>query len=153
MVKNFKTIIVPTDFSDSSQMALHYAIDLVGDDGRVILCHVVDDVPLTYGYVGMSLDTPQLRTKLAAEAEKELRAIVPSGTEDKKIEFRVLHGSPSQEIVDLVNKEIADLVVMGTHGRSGFSHLLLGSVAEKVMRKAPSPVMVVREGGAGFEAA
>jgi nucleotide-binding universal stress UspA family protein len=153
MVKSFKTIVVPTDFSDSSQMALHYALDLVADDGRVILCHVVDDVPLTYGYVGISLDTPELRTKLASEAEKQLRSIIPSGTEGVDIDVRVLHGSPSNEIVELVRLEIADLVVMGTHGRAGVSHLLLGSVAEKVMRKSPSPVMVVREGGAGFEAA
>ena len=153
MKAEYKTIVVPTDFSDTAQMALLYAVDMVHPEGKILLCHVVDDVPLTYGYVGMSLDTMDLRSRLALEAEKELKAVIPAVPEGVTVETRVLHGSPYQEIVKLVRDELADLVVMGTHGRSGLGHLLLGSVAEKVIRKSPSPVMVVREGGAGYEAA
>jgi len=153
MPRKYNTILVPTDFSDAAQMALHYAMDLVAADGRIFLCHVVDDVPLTYGYVGLSLDTPGLRSRLAAGAEEELRSVIPAASEDTRIETRVLHGSPYREIVRLASEELVDLVIMGTHGRSGLGRWLLGSVAEQVIRRSPSPVMVVREGGAGFEAA
>jgi nucleotide-binding universal stress UspA family protein len=152
VTRRFKTVVVPTDFSDSAQMALHYGMDLVDPEGKVILCHVVDDIPLTYGYVGVTYSPSELRSNLGTEAEKELQAIVPTNPDGVRIETRVLHGSPPREIVDLVLSEKADLVVMGTHGRTGLEHALMGSVAEKVVRKAPCPVLVVREGGVGFEA-
>lgn len=144
------TVVVPTDFSDASRMALHYGMDLVHPDGKVILCHVVDDVPLTYGYVGIALTPGDVRSKLGAEAQKELESFVPANPDGVRIETRILHGPPHREIVDLARSEKADLVVMGTHGRSGLEHALLGSVAERVVRKATCPVMVVREGGVGF---
>lgn len=153
MPHKYKTILVPTDFSDVAQMALHYAVGFVAPNGRIILCHVVDDVPWTYGYVKLSLDTVGLRSKLAAGADRELRSIIPADSANSRIETCVLHGSPYGEIVRLARRELVDLVIMGTHGRSGFVRWLLGSVAEQVIRMSPSPVMVVREGGAGFEAA
>lgn len=148
MPKRFQTIVVPTDFSDCAQMALHYAMDLVEPEGRIVLCHVVDDLPLTYGYVGVAFTAGDIRTRISEEAQKELEAIVPTNPDRVKIETHLLHGAPQREIVKLVSSVQADLVVMGTHGRSGLEHALMGSVAERVIRKAPCPVLVVREGGA-----
>lgn len=150
MSRRFDLVVVPTDFSDSSRMALHYAMDLVDPAGKIILCHVVDDVPLTYGYVGIAVVPGDVRTKLSSEAEKELQAFVPSNPEGLRIQTRVLHGTPHREIVDLLQSERADLVVMGTHGRTGLEHALLGSVAERVLRKATCPVLIVRDGAAGL---
>jgi len=151
MSRQFDLVVIPTDFSDSSRVALHYGMDLVDPAGRIILCHVVDDVPLTYGYVGIALAPGDVRSKLGSEAEKELQAFVPGTPEGLHIETRILHGTPHREIVDLVRTEGADLVVMGTHGRTGLEHALLGSVAERVVRKATCPVLIVRDGATGFE--
>jgi nucleotide-binding universal stress UspA family protein len=150
MSRRFDLVVVPTDFSDSSRMALHYGMDLVNPEGKIILCHVVDDVPLTYGYVGIALAPGEVRNKLSSEAEKELLAFVPNNPDGLHIQTRVLHGTPHREIVDLVQTERADLVVMGTHGRTGLEHALLGSVAERVVRKAICPVLIVRDGAAGI---
>jgi len=148
MTKRFRTIVVPTDFSDCAQMALLYAMDLVEPDGRIVLCHVVDDLPLSYGYVGVAFTAGDIRTRISEEAEKELQSVVPSNPDRIRIETHLLHGAPQREILKLVGSVQADLVVMGTHGRSGLEHALMGSVAERVIRKAPCPVLVVREGGA-----
>jgi len=148
MPRRFQTIVVPTDFSDCAQMALHYAMDLVEPEGTVVLCHVVDDMPLSYGYVGVAFTAGDIRTRISEEAQKELAAIVPTNPNQVRIETHLLHGTPQREIVKLVTSVQADLVVMGTHGRSGLEHALMGSVAERVIRKAPCPVLVVREGGA-----
>lgn len=147
MARTFETIIAPTDFSDSSRAALEYALDMASPGGRVVVCHVVDDVPLTYGYVGVVLSSAELRSRMAKDAEKELEAFLPDAPEGVTVETRILHGSPYLEVVRLAAGEGADLVVMGTHGRSGLQHVLLGSVAEKVVRKSPCPVLVVRPAG------
>lgn len=151
MTRTFRTVVVPTDFSDCSQMAIHYALDMVETGGKVVVCHVVDDVPLTYGYVGLTLPPADIRTRLTRDAVQELEAFLPVVDRDVHIDTHVLHGSPAAEIVKLAREEKADLLVMGTHGRTGFQHALLGSVAEKVIRKAPCPVLIIRSGGAGFD--
>jgi len=145
MTSRFKTIVAPTDFSDSSRSALHYALDLVAEGGAIIVCHVVDDMPLTYGYVGLAVPPGDIRTRMAEEAKEELVAFIPV-LEGQAVETVVLHGNPAGEIVRIAAERHADLVVMGTHGRTGIQHALLGSVAEKVTRKSPCPVLVVREG-------
>jgi nucleotide-binding universal stress UspA family protein len=150
MKAQFKTIIVPTDFSDTAEMALHYALDLVQDGGTVVVCHVIDDIPLTYGYVGMSFPIEDFRTKVSQDAKRELEACIPAHDREVVVETQILHGSPPTETVKLARERTVDLIVMGTHGRSGLQHALLGSVAEKVIRKAPCPVLVVREHGVGY---
>ena len=150
MARTFRTVIVPTDFSDPATNALHAALDLKDPEGMLYLVHVVDDVPLTYGYVGMALPADDLRTRLARTAHDELVAFVPAGADMKHIETHILHGSPWDRIVEFARTKQADLIVMGTHGRAGIGHALIGSVAERVLRRAPCPVLVIREGGAGY---
>ena len=144
----FKKILTPTDFSEHSELALDTAMDLAPPGGTVVLCHIIDDAPLTYGYVGVAVPTQDMLSRLAQEAEKDLQGFKPHVSKPEVLlERRVVHGNPYLEIVRLAEEESVDLIVMGTHGRSGLKHFFIGSVAEKVLRKAPCPVLVVREKG------
>ena len=152
MPKEFKKVLAPTDFSDPSRVAVDYAVEMVAPGGTIILCHVVDDIPLTYGYVGVAVPPPELGRKMADEAAAELERFVPAKVPPGvNVVRKVLHGSPFVSIVRLARDESVDVIVMGTHGRSGLKHILIGSVAEKVVRKSPCPVMVVRPPDAEFE--
>ena len=151
MALGFKKILAPTDFSKPSADALVVALDIAVPGALVIVCHVVDDLPLTYGYVGLAAPTPEIRSRMGLEAERELEKFLPAvSRKDITLERRVVHGTPFLEIVRLAREEGVDLIVMGTHGRTGLQQILIGSVAEKVVRKAPCPVLVVREKGSGY---
>lgn len=153
MAGKFKKIIAATDFSQPSEAAVEYAMEIAGPGSIVVICHVVDDVPLTYGYVGVSAPTPEIRTRMAEGAAAELGRVLPKNPPaGVEVEGKVLHGSPFLEIIKLAKSEAADLIVVGTHGRTGLKHMLIGSVAERVVRKAPCPVLVVRgDEGPEFE--
>jgi nucleotide-binding universal stress UspA family protein len=150
--KQFRTILVPTDFSEPSGQALDLALGLVEPGGTLILIHVVDDIPLTYGYVGVASTPAELRARVDGEATRELQAFGPAASPSGiALDRRLLHGTPYMAIVQEAQTARADLIVMGTHGRTGLKHILIGSVAEKVVRKAGCPVLVVRppEHGSG----
>ncbi len=147
----FNKVLIPTDFSDPSREAARVGVGLVAEGGTVILCHVVDDTPLTYGYVGVTLSQPELQSRLAREAENELETFsVPETPSGVRVERRILHGNPFVSLVQFAREENVDLIVIGTHGRTGLRHILIGSVAEKVVRKAYCPVLVVRPAGTEF---
>jgi nucleotide-binding universal stress UspA family protein len=139
-------ILVPVDFSPHSDRALRYAATLAGQVGASVeLLHVVED--LTYGafsevYVPNIPDITQEAINVALERVTALKAaIFPHGSD---VESVVFAGRPALTIVDHAAKGRFDLIVMGTHGRTGLSHLLMGSVAEHVVRTAPCPVLTVR---------
>jgi nucleotide-binding universal stress UspA family protein len=98
----------------------------------------------------MAFPADDLRTRLSQTAHDELLAFIPAGADMNRIRTHILHGSPWDQIVEFARDKQVDLIVMGTHGRTGIGHALIGSVAERVLRRAPCPVMVIREGGAGF---
>ena len=152
MPAKFMKILAPTDFSEPSALALETALEVAAPGASILLCHVVDDLPLTYGYVGIATPTPELRSRMTREAEKELEGFGPKDVRaDVTVVRRVIHGTPFLEIVRLAREEEIDLIVMGTHGRTGLQQILIGSVAEKVVRKAPCPVLVVRAKGTQFQ--
>lgn len=140
----FKHILVPTDFGESSQRALEIAIDLSNKyHARLTLLHTYE-VPV-YSYEGMTSSPVDLLTPVREAAERQVDialADVKKRTPDAQGILR--YGVPWQEILRIVENQGVDLVVMGTHGRRGITHALLGSVAEKTLRMSPVPVLTVR---------
>ena len=147
--------LVPVDYSPCSGVALRYAMFLAEKVGaEVELLHVVWEPP---PYVGMEMLSATLPTRdvgTMAEytrqmAEREMRRFVAEcglpGAD--ALPRRYAEGSPTHAIVETAGQGY-DLIVMGTHGRAGVSHALLGSVAERVVRKAPCPVLTVRRDNA-----
>jgi len=151
----FNRILVPTDFSPPSDAALEYARAVATRFGASLhLLHVVDDpyraiytaevyVPEVEGLRDEALADAMARVKdrLQSSDSRELRA-----TADAVI------GTPAWAIVEYAGGHDIDLIVMGTHGRGGMAHLLMGSVAERVVRTAPCPVLTVREAPAAAKA-
>lgn len=138
----FKHILVPTDFSDASERALSAAIELaVAFKARVTLLHIWN-VPVM-GYAE-GLTWPIDEMKVAARTSlSELRERVAKRVPETEAVLE--RGLEWERILDVVKKQDVDLVVMGTHGRRGLPRLLLGSVAEKVVRLSTVPVMTVGE--------
>lgn len=144
-----KNILVATDFSECSDAALMYARALAGQFGaRLRVLHNVEfrgavDVA---GMGVFSTSSPDLLAELENDARNRLNALLSdSDRELLGAEPVLCEGAPAAEaIVDYAASQNIDLIVLGTHGRRGLSHLLLGSVAEHVVRSAPCPVLTVR---------
>jgi universal stress protein A len=143
----FHRIVVPTDFSGCSEEAWALTRRIAGAVGsEIVLVHVFVEPP-TYGEAPLPVDSAwqvieSARKWVGEELEKWADAARAKGISVRTL---VRTGSPYQEIVNLATDERADLVAMGTHGRSGMSRLLLGSVADRVIRLAPCPVLTVRK--------
>ena len=136
-----KNVLVATDFSETSQKALAYGQNLTrAFGGRLHVLHVADVIATTASqFYPDSPGDPEMRAE--SLALKHLRSFVP----DKRARLGVrISGSPGHAIVEYARSIQADVIVVGTHGRSGVSRLLMGSVAEHVVRNAPCPVLVVR---------
>jgi nucleotide-binding universal stress UspA family protein len=140
-----KNILVPSDLSECSDAAVRYGLELARKfDATLHLLHVVQD-PLTMPWAAESFAMPltDVVEQWQKEAEARLTAMVPTADRDRvRVWSRV--ASPCAEILGFAADKGIDLIVMGTHGRGGMSHLLLGSIAEKVVRRSPCPVLTVR---------
>jgi nucleotide-binding universal stress UspA family protein len=137
-----RTILHPTDFSLCSKHAFELASSLARDHGaRMIVLHVVDQPGVVYG--GMIVPPPPA-LKVAEEQVQEICKSEPS----IPMESRVENGDPAPSILQVAAECKCDLIVLGTHGRSGLGRLLIGSVAEKVLRGATCPVLTVKGGAA-----
>jgi universal stress protein A len=138
-------VLVPTDLSPSAEQALDYAIRLARPlNARLILLHVIQPDPMAGVDMGVALPATSLQEVEAAvqgSLEAALARVTAAGLTAERV---IRYGIPVQEIVDTARARRVDLIVMGTHGRTGFLHVLLGSVAEKVIRLAPCSVLVVR---------
>jgi nucleotide-binding universal stress UspA family protein len=137
-------VLVPIDFSSYAEHALDYAIALAQKlQARVTLLHVIQ--PLVAGADMGAWPSPtfvaELEAAITSDMEGYLARVTAAGLAG---EIAVVHGAPSQEILDTARKHQVDLIVMGTHGRTGLPHVLLGSVTERVVRSAPCPVLVAR---------
>jgi len=137
-----RTILHPTDFSDNAAYALQLACSLARDHGaRLIVLHAHRPPVMVLG--GTEAIPPLPVEEEIEELEAQLKALnLPmSGI---TVERKLIQGEPVTTIVEFAQRVPCDLIVMGTHGRRGLRHLLLGSVAEQVVRKAPCPVLTVR---------
>lgn len=145
MPRDFKTVLCPTDFSDASYHALEYGLRFAKNaDGLLIVAHVVH-VPS--GEL-LSGETYTMNFKEAQEhVTRRLREVQTTRLENyPKCDLVTVIGDPAEEITALAKSRAADLIIMSTHGRSGLSHLVMGSVAEQILRHAPCPVFIVRAG-------
>jgi nucleotide-binding universal stress UspA family protein len=140
-------ILVPTDFSKYSENAVKYAAAFAEKFGAELhILHVVQDMAvfIPEAVLVTPMMTPPIdQFKAAAQAalEKVIKDLNLSGL---KVQTEIAQGVPFAEIIRTARDKDVDLIVMGTHGRTGLVHMLLGSVAEKVVRKAPCPVLTVR---------
>ena len=141
-------ILVPTDFSEASDAALAEARDLAATLGASIrIVHVFDDPYVTSAMSadGQMFLPPDLRASLMKDADARLRQRLDAAVSpDRGEECALVTGPVAASIVEEAQTSGADLILMATHGRGGVSHLLLGSVAERVVRTAPCPVLTVR---------
>lgn len=139
-------ILVPTDFSVSSDAALEYGKMLAERFGAALhVLHVIEEPAIAGGYDIYVMELPRMREAAQREAEARLDQLLTT-TERERLQAstEIADGYAPRTIVDVGRRRGVDLIVMGTHGRSGLAHLLLGSVAEKVIRMAPCPVLTVR---------
>lgn len=141
----FKNIIIPVDFSDGTENAFNLALYIArGNDLKVHLLHVVSDPqvidPLYTAEVLPQLDFEDIESELRKKIDD---TYVKRAESVKDIDVIIAKGHPASEIASQAEELKADLIVMGTHGRSGLSHMLIGSVAERVIRTSPVPVLTV----------
>ena len=140
-----RKILVPYDFSQHSEHALDWAIEVAEKwQARLELMHVVHILPHA---VALSQDVyARVEQNQLATAQESLEAIRAKKTEGTAVllDCQVRRGMPSQAICDEAKAQKTDLIVMGSHGRTGLSHVLVGSVAEWVTRYAPCPVLVTK---------
>ncbi len=144
---NLNRILLPTDFSDYAKTASNYAYALTEQFGSELhLLHVVQDLVAMVPEPGLAFPPPgDYMVELQESAERALDQLLERDwTQGKSIVKSTRQGPPFLEIIRYAKENEIDLIVLGTHGRSGLAHALLGSVAEKVVRKAPCPVLTVR---------
>ena len=151
----FKSILYPTDFSDTSLHALGYAKALAGQfDAKLHVIHIVDDA---YQY-WVGLGEPGVPAVVPTQeiwqvSQKQMEEFVARHLHDQKerLVTEMMAGRPFLEIIRYARKHSIDLIVIATHGRGGLASMLLGSVTEKVVRKAPCAVLTVRHPEHKFE--
>jgi universal stress protein A len=143
-----KRMLVPTDFSPASDLAFAYALDMAAREGSTLhLLHVIDEASFATAYPdGFYVELPGVRAQLTDEANARLQEMVArSAAANVEATTELAVGRAARVIVQAATTRGTDLIVIGTHGRSGFAHLMLGSVTERVVRMAPCAVLTVRD--------
>ena len=139
-----RIILHPTDFSECSTYAFHVAADLAKEHGALLLVlHVVDTLGpenITYGEATSQLQPEGFQHRLW----EEFRRQIPSLPAEVALRPLLAEGDPATAIDRTAREQHCDLIIMGTHGRTGLDHLLMGSVAERVVRYVPCPVLIVK---------
>lgn len=141
-----KLILVPIDFSDRATTALDYAVELAAKlDAKICLVNVVAAQLVTTEY-GIPMTTAMMEEAAERQQARLDQMIAARAGKAQFVPAMLVTGDPRAEIEHVARQLRADLIVMGTHGRRGVPRLVMGSVAEVVMRTAPCPVLLVREG-------
>src|SRR5262245_40827811 len=141
-----KHILVATDFSETAGVALDYARALASAfDAKLDVIHVLEDPLPGWKPPGHVASIPEIRTGMEQDARIQIdRVLSDSDRERFRAELTTIWGKPFVEIIRYAKAHGCDLIVMGTHGRGPLAHMVMGNVAEKVVRNAPCPVLTVR---------
>ena len=146
-----RSILAPTDFSRHSERAVRLACDMAERFGADLhLLHILPDVIVPVGPDPALITTvpPEYYADTEAQSMTSLEKVVqPGWGQPASVDYAVRWGDAVEAIVGYATEHGIDLVVVATHGRTGLSHMLLGSVAEKIVRTAPCPVLTIRERG------
>ncbi|MGN5135031.1 universal stress protein [Aeromonas veronii] len=141
---SIKTLLCPVDFSQMSRAVLDYAVFMAqSHQAQLKLIHVVDQLHGFDSYKILHMTAVEITHEMERQARTQLKELV--ATLPIPATFDIRFGRAADEIVIHAKEDEVELIVMGSHGRSGISHLLVGSVAESVVRHAPCPVLVVRQ--------
>lgn len=145
MIK-IERILFPTDFSAYAKHALKYALDLASErKAKLYILHVIPKLDISVVPGGATYPFAKIYSDMEQEAKKNIHRLVPKRFLEKiEIENIIVRGTPHLEIIKAAKKYTIDLITIATHGRTGISHALLGSTAEKVVRQAPCPVLCVK---------
>ena len=147
-MSRIKNILVPVDFSKASKLALRYACELADTfDATLHILHAAENPYGAGGYMEVYVPPPDFFEQIEQEARKQLESLL---TREEQARYGAVlvyrTGVPATEILDYVRAERnIDLIVMATHGRSGVARLMMGSVADKIVRGAPCPVLTLRQ--------
>lgn len=154
MSPEIKKILVPIDFSDYSKSALRYSAQFAKlFQSELILVYVVEPILYPPDFSMGQISLPAVNVlEFDKQAKDELEKLVKAEfNDDLQVRYVVKSGKPFVQIIETAKEEDADLIIISTHGHSGVEHILFGSTAEKVVRKAPCPVLTLREPIKGFD--
>ena len=145
-MKNFSTILVAVDFSDSSDNAFQLALSMAQVfKSHLVILHVINEPIDLRGFYVPHISYEKLEEEIAEGAEKMMESFCRQHIDDfTDFESRIVPGMPYEQILAQAGELGAELIVLGTHGRTGLDHVLFGSTAEKVVRKSKLPVLTVR---------
>jgi universal stress protein A len=143
-MKPIQRILCPVDFSDTSNHAVQYAADLAGPLGAEMHLVHVYQLPMYTMPDGALLAGPETAQRVMDTSQEALTKLADGAPEGVPVHTHLTEGLAHTEVERLAKEIGADLIVMGTHGRTGLGHLLLGSVAERVVRTSSVPVLTVR---------
>lgn len=153
METTINKVLVPIDFSDYSKSALKYAVNFAKSfSAEVILIYVVEPIIYPPDFSMGQIAMPSINTEWDERAKDELAKLAKNEiTGVNSVKTIIKTGKPFVEIIETAKEENVDLIIIATHGHSGVEHILFGSTAEKVVRKAPCPVLTLREPLKGFD--
>ncbi|MDY0300002.1 MAG: universal stress protein [Trichlorobacter sp.] len=148
-MQQFKTILLATDFSESSIKAAQYALSMARCfNARLLVLHVINEPVDLRGFYVPHITFEKLEKEIETSAAKMMEKFCAEQFGDfEAVETALVTGIPFEEILFMTDERSADLIVIGTHGRTGLDHLIFGSTAERVVRSASCPVMTVRYTG------
>jgi len=143
---SIEKILFPTDFSSYANYALRYALSFASTyKAKLYVFHVITELNLPIGMGGTLYPPAKIYEEMEKEAKKKIEGVIPEDySKIVEVENIIVRGTPFLEIIKAAREYNVDIITIATHGHTGLSHVFLGSTAEKVVRKAPCPVLCIK---------